>query len=260
MREGRRGRPLRSPARHRHVVPVRVLTYNIHHAQGVDGVLDLERIAEAIEDSGAEVIGLQEVDRHWSERSEWVDQPAWLAERLDMHHVYAANLDLDPAAPGQPRRQYGTAILSRYPITESRNTLLPTCPGQEQRGLLQATIKVRDATLRFANTHLTYNGAERKEQPAKVAELLAGSRRPIVLVGDLNAVPTAPEITILTSHWNDTWPQVGEGPGCTSEAGSPTRRIDYILHSQGIHPKSAEVLTTLASDHLPVLASLSVPS
>jgi endonuclease/exonuclease/phosphatase family metal-dependent hydrolase len=239
--------------------PIRVMSFNIHHGVGTDGVLDLQRIADMIKSQGADIVGLQEVDRHWSERSNFVDQTAWLARELNMHVVYGANLDNDPLEPGQPRRQYGTAILSRYPIAESRNTLLPKYRGQERRGLLEATLKVRGTTLRFANIHLTNNNAERKEQSAKVAELLAGSSRPTVLVGDLNAVPTAPEITILTSRWKDTWPQVGEGPGYTIESGKPPKRIDYILHSQGIHPKSAEVLTTLASDHLPVVARLSVP-
>src|SRR5918996_1263653 len=93
-----------------------VATYNIHHAAGVDGRLDLERGATEIERGGAEVVGLQEVDRHWSSRSEFVDQAGWLAERLGMHVVYAANLDREPLEPSQPRRQYGTAVLSEFPI------------------------------------------------------------------------------------------------------------------------------------------------
>ena len=43
---------------------------------------DLERIAKVIEDSGAEIIGLQEVDNHWAERSNFEDQAKWLADRL----------------------------------------------------------------------------------------------------------------------------------------------------------------------------------
>ena len=45
-------------------VQVKVMSYNIHHAVGEDNVLDLERIAKVIEDSDAEIIGLQEVDNH----------------------------------------------------------------------------------------------------------------------------------------------------------------------------------------------------
>ena len=61
-----------------------VATYNIAHAAGIDGRLDLERIAAEIERGGAEIVALQEVDRHWSERSQFVDQAQWLADRLGM--------------------------------------------------------------------------------------------------------------------------------------------------------------------------------
>ena len=235
---------------------LQVLTYNIHHGAGIDGVLDLERIAQVIEKSGADVIGLQEVDNHWSARSNWVDQAAWLADRLKMHFAYAANLDLPPLNPGEPRRQYGTAILSRYPIRSFTNTLLPLYPTGEQRGLAIATIKVRGQELRFANTHLTSNNnAERLEQAHKVVELLSGSRQPTILAGDLNAKPEAPEIKTLTAVWRDTWTEVGVGPGYTLEADNPTARIDFLLHTPDLRPTSAEVPVTLASDHLPVTAS-----
>lgn len=239
--------------------PLEVLTYNIHHGAGVDGVLDLERIAQVIESSGADVIGLQEVDRNWSSRSDWVDQPAWLAARLGMHYAYAANLDLDPVNPGEPRRQYGTAVLSRHKITDFHNTLLPNYPGQEQRGLLEATVKVRGTKVTIANTHLTHNNnAERQEQSNRVVELIGHSRRPVVLIGDLNATADAPEIKTLTAVLADSWTEVGDGPGYTYEAALPTKRIDFVLHNGGIRVRSAQVLSTLASDHLPVLATLDV--
>jgi endonuclease/exonuclease/phosphatase family metal-dependent hydrolase len=239
--------------------PLNVLTYNIHHGQGIDGVLDLERIAAMIDESGADLIGLQEVDKHWSARSDWEDQPAWFAWRVGMHVAYAANLDLPPLNRGEPRRQYGTAILSRFPIKDFHNTLLPMYPGQEQRGLLQAIIKVRGNDLRFVDTHLTSNNrAERLDQAKRAVELLGASEQPTVLVGDLNARPAAPEITTLTAHWRDTWTEVGDGPGYTIEADNPTARIDYVLHSGGVLALSAEVITTYGSDHLPVFAELSL--
>lgn len=239
--------------------PVSVLTYNIHHGVGVDGVLDLERIAQVIEDSSADVIGLQEVDNHWSSRSDKVDQAAWLAQRLHLHYAFAANLDLDPANPGEPRRQYGTAILSKYKLSDVRNTLLPLYPGQEQRGLLEATIKARGARLTIADTHLTSsNDAERQEQADRVVELLGHRHNPVTLVGDLNAEPADPEIVTLTDVFGDSWVEAGSGPGYTYEAALPTKRIDFVLHSRGVHARHIEVLSTLASDHLPVLADLAV--
>src|SRR5690349_13928923 len=108
---------------------VKTFTFNIHHGAGSDGKLDLERTAKAIEASGAGIVGLQEVDRSFDARSNWVDQAAWLATRLKMNYVFAANLDWDPLEPGKPRRQYGTLVLSKYPIVDSRNSLLPLIRG-----------------------------------------------------------------------------------------------------------------------------------
>ena len=236
-----------------------VLTYNMHHAQGVDGVLNLERVAQVIESSGAEVVALQEVDKFFDPRSNWVDQPAWLAERLGMNVTFAANLDWDPPAPDKPRRQYGTAVLSTHPIVDSRNTFLPLYPGQEQRSLLEVTLDVGGSPVRIANTHLTNdNDAERQEQATKVVELLAGATVPTVLAGDLNAIPTAAPIKTLTAVLTDSWAEAGTGAGYTHSSFLPTKRIDYLMHSAGVTTTEIRVLSTLASDHLPVVARLSV--
>ncbi|WP_299092807.1 endonuclease/exonuclease/phosphatase family protein [uncultured Metabacillus sp.] len=149
---------------HGTTVNVKVMSFNIHHAEGIDGVLDLERIAKIIEDADAEIIGLQEVDNHWSERSNFQDQAKWLAERLGMYYTYAANLDRDPLNEGDPRRQYGTAILSKYPIISSENHLLTKIGNTEQRGLLDAMINVKGNHLHFFNTHLALTSAEREIQ------------------------------------------------------------------------------------------------
>lgn len=238
-----------------------VLTYNMHHGQGIDGALNLERTAQVIESSAAEVVLLQEVDKFFDPRSNWVDQPAWLAERLGMHVSFAANLDWDPPAPDKPRRQYGTAVLSRHPIVASRNTFLPLYPGQEQRSLLEVTVDVGGSHVRIANTHLTNdNDAERQEQATKVVELLSGSAEPVVLAGDFNATPAAAPITTLTAAFKDSWAEAGSGAGYTYSSFLPTKRIDYVMHSGQLTTTQIRVISTSASDHLPVLARLSVPA
>src|ERR687895_1535822 len=239
---------------------VTVASYNIHHAAGTDDRLDLERIATEIERGGADIVGLQEVDRHWSERSEFVDQAQWLADRLGMEVVYGANLDLDPLAPGQPRRQYGTAILSAHPIVYSRNTHLPRPEGGEQRGLLEAGIDVDGIRVRIANTHLQHTSAvERRAQTERIVELLRPARNPIVLMGDLNARPGTPELAPLSPRFVDAWPRGGVGDGFTIPSENPTSRIDYILTTADVDVESAEVLTSPASDHAQVVAELVLP-
>ncbi|SDP55317.1 Metal-dependent hydrolase, endonuclease/exonuclease/phosphatase family [Pedococcus dokdonensis] len=225
-----------------------LLSYNIHSGVGLDGVLDLGRVADVIGASGADVVGLQEVDRHRREQSGFEDQPGFLAERLGMHLAYAANLDAEPAHPGAPRAQYGTALLSRLPFASSQNTLLPCFEGSEQRGLLDATVVVGDGALRVLGTHLQHDSETERTRQAE-AVVAALDDRPTVLLGDLNTTPGAPAHACLASRLDDAWALVGEGEGHTFAAELPPRRIDYVWVGGGVRAVSAQVLPSVASDH-----------
>lgn len=236
-----------------------VATYNIHHAAGIDGVLDLERVAQVLEDTEAEVIGLQEVDNRWGTRSEYVDQAAWLAERLGMHYCYTANLD-NPPAPGQTaNRQYGTAILSEYELDDCTSTPLTNHHNGEQRSLAQADVKVRGVDFRFYNTHLTHNStAGRLRQAAEINRLIADDLVPGIVVGDMNATPDSTTYDSLTAYLRDAW-TAGDGEGYTFPAHEPDRRIDYIFTTEDIEATNSEVVSTPASDHLPVVSDVRLP-
>jgi endonuclease/exonuclease/phosphatase (EEP) superfamily protein YafD len=79
---------------------------------------------------------------------------------------------------------------------------------------------------------------------------VVASKEPVVLTGDLNAIPTAPEITTITEHLRDG------GNAFTYPAPVPTARIDYVL-TNGL-PLFSKVLPTEASDHRPVLTTLAI--
>src|SRR5690606_30062940 len=89
---------------------LRVLTFNIRAGRNLAGRLDLARTAEVIAEADADVVGLQEVDRQFSERSAWVDQTAALSEQLGWHARFAPALE-------RGEGQYGIAILSPYEIS-----------------------------------------------------------------------------------------------------------------------------------------------
>ncbi len=242
---------------------LRVMSFNIHHGADPDDTLDLERVAGVIEDSGAEVIGLQEVDNHWSSRSDFQDQAALLADRLDMHYVYAANLDRAPAEGQTERRQYGTAILSEYPILSSENHLLTNIDyaerPTEQRGLLEAVINVRGSHISFYNTHLDHQRSEQRQlQVKEILAIAEESERPAFVVGDLNAVPGAAEINTLLTQFTDVFAALGQDDDYTYPVENPNRRIDYILTKGDIDPLSADVIDTNSSDHLPVVADVRI--
>lgn len=241
-------------------VELTVASFNIHHGAGADDVVDLDRIARVIAATDADVIGVQEVDHHWGTRSDYVAQDEVLASKLGMYYSFAANLDLPPDQPDMPRRQYGTMILSKHPILESRHVLLPRSPDQEQRGLQGVKLDVDGKAAWFYTTHLAASSqTDRLAQTERITRIIQADRAPAVLTGDLNAEPHAPEIKTLERPFNDVWPVVGEGPGFTYSAADPHARIDYAFVSPGnVRPLSAAVYTgePTASDHLPMMTSL----
>jgi endonuclease/exonuclease/phosphatase family metal-dependent hydrolase len=240
-------------------VSLRVLSYNIHTGIGSDGVLDLDRTAAAIRTTHPDVVALQEVDVHWAERSEFRDQATELAHLLRMRAFFAPIYDLDPLTPGAPRRQYGVAILSRLPMPHTENheiTRLSTVEAnpvpKPAPGFAEAVVLARGVAVHVYATHLDYR-PEPGVRSAQVADMLGIMHGRTLLLGDFNATPDAPELAPL-------WETLTPAPvGMTYPADVPEKTIDYVTVSAGIRVRTATVPETLASDHRPVLAVLSIP-
>lgn len=243
------------------------MSYNIYHGTGSDGRLDLERTARVIRESGAEVVGLQEVDVHWGDRSNFRNQAKLLAEMLDVNYFFAPIYSLEPSESGRPRREYGLAVLSEYPIRYSENhemaRLSPLLGPEPQSapGFPEVRVNVRGVTVTCYATHLDYRAdpSVRRMQIDDILEVIDADRGPTLLVGDLNAPPDAPELGPLRDEFDDAWAAQGEGPGYTFPAEAPSKRIDYVLTSPTVETDSVDVVDTVASDHRPVVAELSLP-
>ncbi|MFJ9034746.1 endonuclease/exonuclease/phosphatase family protein [Streptomyces sp. NPDC102274] len=237
-----------------------MLSFNIRHAWGTDDVLDLSRIAKVVRASGADVVGLQEVDAHFGDRSDWADQAHELAQLLNFNYAYGANLDLDPPAPDMPRRQYGCATLSRHPITRWDNTRLFSSEDEEQRGLLHVEISVHGVPLHIYNAHLeAFSETDRARQAEQVVNLI-GKAAPSVLLGDFNASPQSPEMKKIRSAFSDTKTVCGSEEILTFPANEPETCIDYIFVGPGVRPVWTSLITEdlVASDHVPVLSELTI--
>src|SRR5450759_2196656 len=128
----------------------RVMTYNIHHGEGLDGKVDLTRIAELIQREGADIVALQEVDKG-VERTGRRDWPAELAALTGMTCVFNNNFHYQGG-------EYGNAMLTRFPVSAWMNLHYQMLRTNEQRGLLQLTLNVRGRKLLFMNTHIDYRG------------------------------------------------------------------------------------------------------
>ncbi|MER5363739.1 endonuclease/exonuclease/phosphatase family protein [Streptomyces sp. NPDC002722] len=252
---------------HGHSVPLRVATYNIHAGAGMDNVFDLDRQTAELRSLDADVIGLQEVDVHWGDRSQWRDLADELAERLGMQVSFAPIYRLDPVTPDAPEREFGVAVLSRYPILSAENHDITRLSTQDPNpvpapapGFGEVVLRVKGLPVHVYATHLDYRGdpSVRIAQVADTRRIMAedreSERRPVrqILLGDFNAAPAAPELAPLWQELDDVEPG-----GPTYPAQDPVQRIDYVAVSKDtVRVRDAAVAETLASDHLPVVADL----
>jgi endonuclease/exonuclease/phosphatase family metal-dependent hydrolase len=228
---------------------LRVLTYNIHHGEGLDKRVDLERIAALIKQSGADLVALQEVDRG-VERTARRDLPAELAKLTGMTAVFENNYAFQGG-------EYGNAVLTKFPVKSKKNLHYKMLQAGEQRGVLQVVLDVRGRDILFVNTHLDYrpNDAERLMNVAELKTIIdAAGSMPIILCGDFNDVPSSRTHGRIKALLTDSWEVVGQGDGFSIPVGKPNKRIDYIwITPATIEPLKLEVLRSDASDHLPVL-------
>lgn len=231
------------------------MTYNIRHGLGMDKRVNLSRIARVIHESGADIVGLNEVDVFFSKRSEYVNQVEWLANRLLMNHAFA------PAVGTKDFNKmggYGNAVLSRYPIVDFRNHPLRNHGKMEPRVLLEVKTRIEKEILHVFSTHLTLLKYLRAKQVEEILKKVHQIRLPLIFMGDFNARPKTEEISLLRHSFRDCWETVHSGPGYTYPSGNPRKRIDYIFVNNMLKIISCKVETGYneASDHLPVIATL----
>lgn len=228
----------------------RVATYNIHHARGVDGNVDLERIAGVLRRLDPDIVALQEVDQR-VERSGGVDQAARLGELLGMHHAFGSFMDYQGG-------RYGLAILSRCAIRSVDPVRLTE--GNEPRVALVADIRSRDASIvRIVNVHFDWvgNDAFRFAQASEVARVLDSIPGPWIAAGDFNDEPGSRTLDLFHDRAKEA--SKPRNRRFTFSSTDPVKEIDFIFVAP---PEEWRVITTrvvqetVASDHLPVITEL----
>jgi len=229
---------------------VKILTYNIHHANppSTPDKIDIEAIAKVINESGAEVVGIQEVDIHVS-RSEMMNQAEKLSELTGMDYFFSKGIDLEKGF-------YGTLILSKHKIVGKRRYDLPMPVKSENRSLAIADVELPGGkTISLANTHLDLKEENRIAQAEFINELGELYSKPLILVGDLNAKPESKPIQILEEYFERN--KISNQP--TSPNVSTKNEIDYIMVLKNVdfNWKSYRVIQEeYASDHLPLFAEI----
>lgn len=228
-----------------------VMDYNLHDAVNTDGRVDPEALAQVIEASGADIVGLQEISRGWLI---WggMDMLTWLSQRLDMPYVWGPTADL----------QWGNAVLSRFPILSAENLPLPPEDVLLLRGYLVVEIDVNGTTVTLIDTHFSEKDGQDDIRAAQASVLLdAWAQRPAtIIMGDLNALPDSLALEVLLGGGLiDISREIGEQPTYTYSSFHPDHQIDYIFVSPDLAYDNFHIPSTTASDHLPLVTTITLP-
>ncbi|WP_018933754.1 endonuclease/exonuclease/phosphatase family protein [Gracilibacillus lacisalsi] len=236
---------------------IKVMTYNIHHGKGLDKKVNLDRICKVIADSKADIIGLNEVDRYFSERSHFQDQMEYLTKELKYYGAFSPALSLQPRNK-YLTRQYGNGILSRFPIYAPKSYLFNNrlCM-TEDRSILEATISLDNKWVHFYVTHLSLNPSLHRQQSDF---LITKAKRPAVIIGDWNMKVHSKRWKRVVKVYKDVWDSIANQDGLTFPSKNPRKRLDYIFVSKDFTILDVQVNDSIpiASDHLPFVSTLSI--
>jgi endonuclease/exonuclease/phosphatase family metal-dependent hydrolase len=226
-----------------------VVSYNIHQCVGMDGRRDATRIAGILKDLNADIIGLQEVHSAHDGTFE-AYQMRYLAESTGFHVISGPNVT-------KPNSEYGNVLLTRHSVVRVRRLDL-SVPGREARGAIDADISVGERLVRVIVSHLGLGARERRYQTRRLLGLLGQEKTsPIVALLDINEwFPYGAPILRFNEEF-------GKAPCCRSfPAFFPLFSLDRVW----VRPRAALVqvqsyitpITRIASDHLPLLATIDI--
>ena len=265
-----------------------ILSWNIQNGKGCDGATDLARIARVAKAMGeADVLCFQEVSRHDAAIAGGADQVA------QIEALFAGYTAIFGPALSRNQRQYGNLMLSRLPVLQVFNHLLPHPAAggikRMQRQAIEAVVETRAGPLRVMTTHLEYYSvAHRAAQLERLrtlqAEVEANQADPpkpapspydlvprpaaLVLCGDLNFLPEDAEYgQLFQPPLVDAWrhargsekhpPTTGVHDRVQWPMGGHCR--DYFAVTADVAGRIAALevdLATDASDHQPLRLEL----
>ena len=227
---------------------IRVASYNMRKAIGIDRRRRPERTIDVLNELDADVIALQEADRRFGSRSSAIP-----LAMLDAHSDYKpVEIDNRAGSIGW----HGNALLVRKSIEVCEHHLF-RLPSLEPRGAVLAELLLGDALLRVVGMHLDLSGLWRRQQAQAILAHLheRDGEPPTVLMGDLNEWSTRGGCLREFGRDHDFVPC-----GRSFHARRPIAALDRIMVSRDLEILRSGVHRTVcsrrASDHLPIWAEL----
>lgn len=222
---------------------LKLMSYNIKNANGMDNVCNFQRIANVINNASPDVVAIQEVDS-MTNRSGQKYVLGEIADRTQMHGYFAPAIDYDGG-------KYGIGLLTKQ--VPLRLQTLPLPGREEARTLILAEF----TDYIYCCTHMSLTEEDRMKSLELVKAFTSSSTKPLFLAGDMNAEPESGFIKELQKDF-----QILSNPKQhTFPAPDPKETIDYIAtlkqNAKGFAVISAKVINEpMASDHRPILVEL----
>lgn len=223
-------------------VLVRIASYNIRKAVGLDWRRDPHRIVDVISEISADIIVLQEADKRLGRRAGVLP-----LDRLREEHGYV----LSTVNSGGPSHGWhGNAILYRREQMSVPKAERITLPAREPRGAIAARFLPEGFAV--IGAHLALTAGVRRHQIHSLCARAQHFETPTVIGGDFN-------------HWGKTLPAGKHKvitPGLSFHASRQIAALDRFILCGSIEAKGSFVHQSMAarqaSDHLPVVLDFEI--
>lgn len=227
---------------------MKLMSFNTQHCLNyLEQRVDYEIMARAIDEVGADIVGLQEMFDE-GQGARFGAQTRALSELTELKNHFFAKAIIDTEGP------YGNGLLSRYKILDSRSIPIPDPEPREYNGfyetrcILKATL---EGGITILVTHFGLNPDEHRCAVEAVIQNLADEK--CILMGDFNVTPDNPVLDPIREKMVDT---LYDASKMSWPSDKPTMKIDYIFVSPDIEVVSADIAEIIASDHRPHIAEI----
>lgn len=245
---------------------IKILQWNVWFKENPDN------IAKTIIELNPDVVCGQEfIQNNLDDKK--IDTAKYVAEKIKYHYFYkeASTWDVRPDIQSQ-----GNAIFSKFPITDKYFKYVqdsihnPSNASEEGRIYVEIGIQISDKKLTIGTTHLSYTPRfeiteSRKREVDNLINIISNKKSNYIFTGDLNSAPDSYTIEEISKYLKSAGPDINEKTWTTKihdkkdfYENKLNWRLDYIFTTPDIKVKSAKIINTPYSDHLPILTEIEI--
>lgn len=230
-------------------IHLRILTFNIHNGINWNGKYDPEGIADFIKEVKPDLGGIQEVSCWWSPKTRFQNMEKFFSKKLGMYTHFSATI------MKSSKGHFGNMVISSHPCV---NVWTERLPGKfEPRNFIAVQVQINGIRINFLTTHLGLTGAERLPQIEEIIRFGIQLGSPLIITGDFNERESDPGVILLKKYWIKQ--------SASSRLGTIRLRdniigpeIDMIFTTSDFILESIKICPNYLSDHLPVIADLTL--